>query len=147
MAAAAKQGSPQQGSQQAEAGKAVQQAQQQVGQAQSKMSQGQSQSAQASMKQAAQSMAKAAQSMAQNAQKPGQPGLPFIPSQVGAAGGGLPDLSKYGVDAKKYAGKTWGDLPGELRTRILQDMKSQFGDDYTRRIKLYFEQIAVTRKR
>jgi hypothetical protein len=29
-----------------------------------------------------------------------------------------------------------------LKTKILQDMKSQYGDDYARVIKLYFEQIA-----
>jgi hypothetical protein len=43
---------------------------------------------------------------------------------------------------QQYAGKPWGELPGELRTKILQDMKSQYGDDYARVIKLYFEQIA-----
>ena len=30
----------------------------------------------------------------------------------------------------------------ELRTRIIQEMKAQYGDDYARIIKLYFEQIA-----
>jgi hypothetical protein len=45
-----------------------------------------------------------------------------------------------------YAGKSWGDLPGELRTKIIQDMKTKYGDDYARIIKLYFEQIADQKK-
>jgi hypothetical protein len=45
---------------------------------------------------------------------------------------------------QENAGKKWGDLPGELRTRIIQEMKAQYGDDYARVIKLYFEQIAET---
>ena len=52
---------------------------------------------------------------------------------------------QYGVwGEKKYAGKTWGELPGELRTKIIQEMAAPYGDDYARRIKLYFEQIADT---
>jgi hypothetical protein len=46
---------------------------------------------------------------------------------------------------KKYAGKRWGELPGELRTQIIQDMKSKYGDNYARMIKLYFEQVADTK--
>jgi len=42
----------------------------------------------------------------------------------------------------KYKGKPWGELPGTLKTRIIQDMKAQYGDDYGRMIKLYFEQLA-----
>ena len=46
---------------------------------------------------------------------------------------------------KKYEGKAWGELPGELRTKIVQQMKVKYGDDYARMIKLYFEQAADTR--
>jgi hypothetical protein len=38
-------------------------------------------------------------------------------------------------------------LPGELQTKIIQDMKAKYGDDYARVIKLYFEQIADTKKK
>jgi hypothetical protein len=48
---------------------------------------------------------------------------------------------------KQFAGKTWGELPGDLRTKIVQQMKVKYGDDYARMIKLYFEQAADTRIR
>ena len=67
--------------------------------------------------------------------------------RTGITPGGLPDLSPYGVEKGKFVGKTWGELPGELRTRIVQDMKAKYGDDYARMIKLYFEQIAATSPR
>jgi len=35
----------------------------------------------------------------------------------------------------------------ELRTKIMQDMKAKYGDDYARIIKLYFEQLADTSKK
>ena len=63
-------------------------------------------------------------------------------SQKGAEGGGAVDLTRFGLDNKKYAGKAWGELPGEVRTKIIQDMQAKYGDDYARIIKLYFEQIA-----
>jgi len=52
---------------------------------------------------------------------------------------GAPDTRTFAKDLEKYAGKPWGELPGELRTKIVQEMKSQYGDDYARVIKLYFE--------
>jgi hypothetical protein len=66
---------------------------------------------------------------------------------MGMQAGGLPDLSAFGLDKGEYAGKSWGELPGELRTKIVQDMKARYGDDYARMIKSYFEQIADTKKK
>jgi hypothetical protein len=43
---------------------------------------------------------------------------------------------------EKYKGKSWGELPGEIKTQILQDMKARYGEDYAKYIKLYFEQLA-----
>ena len=48
---------------------------------------------------------------------------------------------------KQYAGKTWGELPGELQTQIVLKAKVKYGEDYARMIKLYFEQVADTRNR
>ncbi len=135
-------------SQQAQAGQALQDAQGQQAQAQQQLGQGQRQGAQQSMQQAAQSLAQAAQSLAQ-AQQPGQPGRPSQrdgPQHEFGAAGGLPDLSALSPELKKYAGKRWGDLPGELRTKIIQDMQTKFGEDYARNIKLYFEQLAEMKK-
>jgi hypothetical protein len=127
----------------------VQHAQSQISQAQNKLGQGKTQSAKASMKSAADSLKAAAQQLAKSSQKSGQkagkPTQPNTPGKKGAAEGDTPDPRLFGKDMKKYAGKTWGELPGELRTKIIQDMKAKYGDDYARIIKLYFEQIADAR--
>ena len=39
-------------------------------------------------------------------------------------------------------GKAWGDLPGDVKTQITQELKAKYGEDYARLIKLYFEQLA-----
>lgn len=39
-------------------------------------------------------------------------------------------------------GKSWGELPGDVRSKITQELKAKYGDDYARVIKLYFEQLA-----
>ena len=94
------------------------------------------------MQQAAESMQQAAQKMGQRSDAPQQPNSPQQPATGGGQGQGPPDTRKFAKDLEKYAGKPWGELPGELRTKIVQEMKSQYGEDYARVIKLYFEQIA-----
>jgi hypothetical protein len=125
-------------------GQALGQAQGEIKQAQGQLTKGQNQNAQAAMRQAAQSLKQAAQQVAQQMQ-PGQPN-PNSPTGKGVAAVGAPDLSLFGKDVEKYAGKSWGELPGELRNKIIQDVTTKYGDDYARLIKLYFEQIADTRK-
>jgi hypothetical protein len=115
----------------------VQQAQNQMNDAQNKLNQGQRDGAQAAMKLAAESLQKAAQQLASQQSGP--------PTNPGASGQGTPDPSIFGPDLEKYAGKSWGELPGELRTKLIQDMKAKYGDDYARMIKLYFEQLADTK--
>ena len=80
--------------------------------------------------------------MNQQGKPNGPPKGPSDPKGNDGSGNAAIDLTKYGPDGKKYQGKAWGELPGELRTRIIQDMKAQYGDDYSRIIKLYFEQLA-----
>jgi hypothetical protein len=126
-------------------GESVKQALGQMTQAQGQLNQGQNQGALSAMQQAARALKQAAEQLAQ-AQQPGPPGQPGMSGDRGAAGGGLPDPTVFGLDRTKFAGKSWGDLPGELRTRIVQDMKAKYGDDYARMIKLYFEQLADTKK-
>jgi hypothetical protein len=120
-------------------GQAVQQAQGQMSQAQSQLAQGKAKGAQSSMQRAAQALQQAAQQMAQ---QPGQPKRGGEPNQIGAAPGGKPEDTPIDTSLKKYAGKRWGELPGALQTKILQDMKAKYGDDGARIIKLYFEQMA-----
>ena len=39
-------------------------------------------------------------------------------------------------------GAVWGDLPGEVRAKVVQDLQARYGEDFARAIKLYFEQLA-----
>jgi hypothetical protein len=145
--ASAKPGAPKAGAEPGnpKTGQAVAQAQQQMSRAQGQLAQGQPGQAQSAMKQAAQSLAQAAEQMAAKQQQPGKPGQPGQPIGLGRLPGGLPDFSAFGLEKTPYAGKAWGELPGELRTKIVQDMKGRYGEDYARMIKLYFEQIADTK--
>ena len=124
-------------------GQALRQAQGQMSAAQASLAQGQAQTAQAAMQQAAQALQQGAQQVA--AQQQGPPtNSPTGPATAKGSRGqaGLePSLLDKHLDAK-YAGKPWGELPGELRTKILQDVKAQYGEDYARLIQLYFERVA-----
>lgn len=123
----------------AQTGQNLDKAQNLMSQAQQQLGRGQSQGAQVSMREAAQSLRQAVQQLAQ-----GQPTTPAATqvSKLGASGQGRPDPSMFGKELKQYAGKSWGELPGELRTKIIQDVKAKYGKDYARIIKLYFEQLA-----
>lgn len=44
------------------------------------------------------------------------------------------------------AGKAWGDLPGELKTRLMQDFRSRYGEEYAEIIREYFERLAEAPK-
>lgn len=125
-------------------GNAMTQASKQIATAQKELQQGKPAQAEAAMRQAAQALAKAAQHMVPGSQKPSQSGQA---SAMGRQPGGMPDLSAFGLDKTVYANKSWGELPGELRTKIVQDMKARYGEDYARMIKSYFEQIADTKKK
>jgi hypothetical protein len=130
-------------------GQAVQQARQQMNQAQGQLQQGRPNSARASMQQAGQALENAARQMSQAlrpSQQQGQPPAFGNPTAMGAAGGGTPTAKDVVGERFGFDGKKWGELPGELRTKIVQDMKAKYGEDYARMIKLYFEQIADTRK-
>jgi hypothetical protein len=128
-----------------QAARGLRQAQEQINQARGQLDQGQNSGARASMQQAAQALQQAAQAMAQGSAQPS--GQPNAGGPGGSSPAGLPDPGALGLDRTRYAGKAWGELAGELRTRIIQDMQAQYGDDYARTIKLYFEQIADTPKK
>jgi hypothetical protein len=38
--------------------------------------------------------------------------------------------------------KSWGELPGDVRAKVLQELAARYGEDYARSIKLYFESLA-----
>jgi hypothetical protein len=124
-------------------GQALQQAQQHMSQAEAQLGQGQHPTALEAMRRAAEAMQRAARQLAQQGGQQNATGRTFGP---GISETGRFDPRLFGSDAKEYAGKRWGELPGELRTKIIQDMQAKYGDDYARIIKLYFEQIADTSK-
>jgi hypothetical protein len=133
----------------ARAGRSVQQSQRHMENAQNKLGQAQTQSARGSMQKAADALKHATQQLAGNRQAPqrGKPNSRTFGKKGAGPGDGKPDLILAGKDQGKYAGKAWGELPGELRTKIIQDMKAKYGEDYARIIKLYFEQMADTKKK
>ena len=131
-------------------GQALQEGKQMMGQAQTKLAQGQPQGAQSAMQQAAQALQKAASQSGPQmaARKPGQPSPKGQPSQeLSGNGMGMPDLTRYGEAAKQYTGRPWGELPGELRTRILQDLRTRYGDEYAEFLQRYFARLADTRRK
>lgn len=55
------------------------------------------------------------------------------------------DLRKLEAELKKQTGRDWGQLPGNLKTEILQAARRRPNSEYSRLIKSYFEEIARTR--
>jgi hypothetical protein len=155
-AAAAMAGKPGEGSPSAaasrEAGRAARQGQRQAEEAQARLGQGRPGAAQGALRQAAQLLGEAAQqagrALARQGQKAGPPtnaGSGWAPAGGGGKGGrpGLVPLDKPGQPA---TARPWGQLPGELRTRLLQDLRARYGDDYAAIIQGYFRAIADTGK-
>ena len=55
------------------------------------------------------------------------------------------DLRQLENRLQKMTKRNWGELPGHLRTEILQAAQRRPNGDYAKLIKLYFEEIAKTR--
>ncbi len=119
-------------------GQQLQTAKGEMNQAQKRLGEGQSQPASGSMRKAADALQEAAKELGQQ----GPPDGATLPAEAASPGTGTPTARDLPKELQKYAGKKWGELPGELRTQMVQDIKAQYGDDYGRIIKLYFEQIA-----
>jgi DNA repair exonuclease SbcCD ATPase subunit len=52
------------------------------------------------------------------------------------------DLAELKDAIRRGTGRTWGELPGHLRTEILQSAHGGYREDYARLIQLYFREIA-----
>jgi hypothetical protein len=128
-----------------QAGQSLIKARAQMQAAQKLLQAGSPQQAGGSMKDAAQSLEQAAKDVRDSANQSARGSENAQPGQ-GATGGPdapmLPVTEDIAKELERHAGKKWGELPGELRTRIVQDMKAQYGDDYARIIRLYFESLA-----
>ena len=101
--------------------------------------------AQAAMKSAAKSLEEASQQAAkQSASKlPLAARNPTAKSSSPLAGG-FPSTLPRNAKLEPSTGKAWGELPGELKTQMLQDVRSRFGAEYAEMIRLYFERLAET---
>jgi hypothetical protein len=128
-------------------GKAFKDGQEQVEKSQAGLKTGPSSETQTAMQRAAKAMQSAAQAAAKQMTKArptseqGQ-SKSLQAGTVGAAPGGQPSAHLLARELEKYPGKSWGELPGELRSRILQDLRGRFGEDYAAVIQQYFQRIA-----
>jgi hypothetical protein len=104
--------------------------------------------------QAAKAMQQAAKALDRTARQMGQQMAQSVPKitgrpSIGAAGGapgGLPLSAALAKKLEPFQGRSWGELPGELKTQLLQDARTYFGDDYAPIIQQYFEQITERRR-
>ena len=56
---------------------------------------------------------------------------------------GDPDLGGLKAAVRAKTGRAWGELPGHLRTELLQMSQGRYRDEYARLIQLYFREIAA----
>jgi hypothetical protein len=61
----------------------------------------------------------------------------------GPGGTAAPDLAELQSLVRAQTGRKWGELPGHLRSEILQMTQGRYRDDYARLIRLYFREIAA----
>ena len=126
---------------------AVESARESMSRANTELQNGQQRNASEAMSQAASSLSQAHRELRSQLSRSNQGQRPG--TEPGSALGGssktdvLPkDLSVPGLPGQKFTGKSWGDIPGEIKTQILEEAKTRYGSDYARYIKLYFEQLA-----
>ena len=101
--------------------------------------------AQAAMKSAAKSLEEASQQAAkQSASKLPKPARNPTARSSAPLAGGFPSALLRDAKFDPSMGKAWGELPGELKTQMLQDVRSRFGEEYAEMIRQYFERLAET---
>lgn len=129
----------------AKAAEAAKQADGKQKQAQGQMGKGDAKGAGESGKQAADKIQEAADQLAKGEKGDGGgdggEGGGGQGSKPGQGGGGAPSGDLPSV-VRDNLGKSWGDLPGDVKAKITAELKAKYGEDYARVIKLYFEQLA-----
>lgn len=132
-----------------QAGRSLDQAKGQMKDAGQKLGEGKPGEAGGAMDKAADALQQAADQLGQGSQ--GGPGDGQQPGKgkdgknpggnLGGPGGTL-DLRNLSPEVAQYTGKTWGELPGQIKQKVMQELQAKYGADYARNIKLYFEQLA-----
>jgi hypothetical protein len=64
------------------------------------------------------------------------------PKMPSAASGTFPGSLPKNAKLESFQGKAWGELSGELRTQMLQDVRARFGEDYADMIQQYFRSLS-----
>jgi hypothetical protein len=100
-----------------------------------------------SMHQAAEAMRSAARLSAPASRAQAGTAAAPSPKAVDPQGGpvavGEAELAQLRAVLRAKTGRAWGELPGHLRTEILQMSQGRYRDDYARLIQLYFQEIAT----
>jgi hypothetical protein len=92
-------------------------------------------SAVGSMRQVVDALARAAEALGRSLG--GQP-APTGPKPGGAG----PQTDTPPTEIISHLDRPWGELPGDVQSKILQELAAKYGEDYARTIKLYFESLA-----
>jgi hypothetical protein len=64
------------------------------------------------------------------------------PAPTGAQPGCVAPRPDMPTDVIGHLNRPWGELPGDVQSKILQELAAKYGEDYARTIKLYFESLA-----
>src|SRR5206468_9287146 len=98
----------------------------------------------AALQRAAQALRNAAQPAGMPGRDPAlAPGGPTLDPRSSPAGVAAADTSRLPAMAGTKSARDWGELPGHLRTEIMQLSQGKYRDDYARQIQLYFQEIAA----
>lgn len=103
---------------------------------------GQPKNAQNSMQAAAKSLQKASQQASMQASRSVPSAARNAPKMPSAASGTFPGSLPKNAKLESFQGKAWGELSGELRTQMLQDVRARFGEDYADMIQQYFRSLS-----
>jgi type VI protein secretion system component VasK len=133
-----------------ETSKALAKAQDEVDKARDSLRKNDLAKAQPAMKQAAQVMQQAAQEagrqLATSQRQAGPPGNITRPRPSFGPKGQASAMPLQEV-LGKFNGQSWGELPGEVKNRIVQDWQARYGADFAQVVRRYFEQLAVDSKK
>ena len=80
------------------------------------------------------------------AQQTGQAGTPGSASGGSGSNAAAAELAELREEFERLSGRHWGELPGTLRTEILESALQRPGGDYAALIRRYFRELAKTKR-